>query len=37
MTTFSDPAILKFWLRGIQYAAGDISVATTPSEQANHP
>ena len=24
MSTFSDPAILKFWLRGIQFAAGDI-------------
>jgi type 1 glutamine amidotransferase len=23
MTTFSDPTILKFWLRGIQFAAGD--------------
>ena len=28
MTTFSDPAILKFWLRGIQYAAGDLDATT---------
>jgi len=24
MSTFADPTILKFWLRGIQFAAGDI-------------
>ena len=32
MTTFSDPAILKFWFRGIQFAAGDIDVATAGKE-----
>ena len=29
--TFADPAILKFWLRGIQFATGDIEAATTGS------
>ena len=29
-STFADPTILKFWLRGIQFAAGDIDAATTP-------
>jgi hypothetical protein len=28
MTTFSDPTILKFWLRGIQFAAGDFPETT---------
>jgi hypothetical protein len=32
MTTFSDPTILKFWFRGIQFAAGDIDVATAGKE-----
>ena len=32
MTTYSDPAILKFWLRGVQFAAGDIAAATAGSE-----
>jgi len=31
MTTFSDPTILKFWLRGIQFATGDIEAATAGS------
>jgi type 1 glutamine amidotransferase len=31
MTTFADPTILKFWLRGIQYAAGDMAMAKTSS------
>ncbi|MEI7945493.1 MAG: ThuA domain-containing protein [bacterium] len=26
ISTFSDPTVLKFWLRGIQFAAGDIDV-----------
>ena len=26
ITTFADPTVLKFWLRGIQFAAGDIEV-----------
>ena len=33
VSTFADPTILKFWLRGIQFAAGDIDAATTPSRQ----
>ena len=32
-SAFADPTILKFWLRGIQFAAGDIDAATTPSRQ----
>jgi type 1 glutamine amidotransferase len=31
VSTFADPAVLKFWLRGIQFATGDIDAATTPS------
>lgn len=27
-STFSDPAVLKFWLRGIQFATGDIGATT---------
>jgi hypothetical protein len=34
MPTFADPTILKFWLRGIQFAAGDISAATAGSESS---
>ena len=30
-STFANPTILKFWLRGIQFATGDINAATTPS------
>jgi len=30
-STFCDPTILKFWLRGIQYATGDINAATPPN------
>lgn len=33
MSTFADPTVLKFWLRGIQFAAGDIAAATTASGQ----
>lgn len=29
-STFSHPAILKFWLRGIQFATGDIEADTAP-------
>ncbi len=29
-STFSNPTILKFWLRGIQFAAGDIEAETAP-------
>jgi len=32
-SAFADPAVLKFWLRGVQFAAGDIDAATTPSRQ----
>ena len=32
MTTFFDPAILKFWLRGVQFAAGDIDAVTAEKE-----
>ncbi len=31
-STFGDPTVLKFWLRGIQFAAGDIQTTTAPSE-----
>jgi len=30
-STFANPTVLKFWLRGIQFATGDIVAATTPS------
>jgi uncharacterized protein len=33
MSTFADPTVLNFWLRGIQFAAGDIAAVTTPSRQ----
>ncbi len=29
LSTFSDPTVLKFWLRGIQFATGDIQAETT--------
>jgi hypothetical protein len=32
ISTFADPTVLKFWLRGIQFAAGDIGAATAGSE-----
>ncbi len=32
LSTFADPTVLKFWLRGIQFAAGDIAVATAGSD-----
>lgn len=28
-STFSDPTVLKFWLRGIQFATGDMDAETT--------
>jgi type 1 glutamine amidotransferase len=31
MSTFTNPAILEFWLRGIQFAAGDIPAETSPA------
>jgi uncharacterized protein len=31
-STFSDPTVLKFWLRGIQFATGDIEAATAGGE-----
>ncbi len=30
ISTFGDSTILKFWLRGIQFATGDITATTTP-------
>ena len=30
--TYANPAILKFWLRGIQFITGDIEANTEPSE-----
>ena len=33
MSTFADPTVLNFWLRAIQFAAGDIPAVTTPSRQ----
>lgn len=30
-STFANPIILEFWLRGIQFATGDINATTTPS------
>ena len=33
MSTFADPTILKFWLRGIQFATGDIDAATSAGEK----
>ena len=30
---FAEPKILEFWLRGIQFAAGDIDAVTAPSTQ----
>jgi uncharacterized protein len=35
MSTFADPTILKFWLRGIQFVAGDIAAATAGSERTS--
>jgi type 1 glutamine amidotransferase len=32
-STFADPTILKFWLRGIQFVTGDIDAETTPSDK----
>ena len=32
-STFANPTILKFWLRGIQFATGDIYATTTPSDK----
>jgi type 1 glutamine amidotransferase len=32
-STFANPTILKFWLRGIQFTVGDINVRTTPSSK----
>jgi type 1 glutamine amidotransferase len=37
MGTFADPVILKFWLRGIQFAAGDIEAATVGQASATSP
>jgi type 1 glutamine amidotransferase len=30
-STFANPTILRFWLRGIQFATGDINATTAPS------
>lgn len=35
-STFADSTVLKFWLRGIQFAAGDIAAVTTPSQPVHH-
>ena len=32
MSTFADPAILKFWLRGIQFATGDMDATKAGGE-----
>jgi len=32
-STFANPTILKFWLRGIQFATKDINATTTPSNK----
>lgn len=32
LSTFADPTILQFWLKGIQFAAGDVNAATNGSE-----
>jgi hypothetical protein len=32
-STFANPIILKFWLRGIQFTTGDIDATTTTSRQ----
>lgn len=34
-STYADPAILKFWLRGIQFAAGDLEASTEQSKQSS--
>jgi type 1 glutamine amidotransferase len=33
ISTFSNPTILKFWLRGIQFATGDIEAETSPGNE----
>jgi len=32
LSTFADPTVVKFWLRGIQFATGDIQAATAGGE-----
>ena len=36
ISTFSDPTILNFWLRGIQFATGDIDAATDGTTGRNN-
>ena len=33
MSTFANPSVLAFWLRGIQFATGDLPAETTPGQR----